>query len=215
MQLVAERTGGRAFFNRNDIDRSVRIAIDDAKVSYRIGFYSTLDDWDDKFHELKVKMKRSGLDVRHRAGYFADPLVTVTPQTLDAEVEGQLAARLDSASIGINARTDIVEKPKPGTLMVTLQISPEDLYLQQNGERWMSNVELVFTQLGARGERFSKIAQTLNLNLTQARYDDIFKHGLIVHKSIEPEESVQMLRVVVLDRSSGNIGSLTIPMKPK
>jgi VWFA-related protein len=215
MQLVAERTGGRAFFNRNDIDNSVRIAIDDAKMTYRIGFYSSSDDWDGKFHALKVKVHRSGLEVRHRAGYFANSLQTVTLRDLDAQIEGQVASSLDSALVGINARTDIVDKPKPGTLLVTLQISPEDLYLQQQGDRWMGNLELVFAQLAPGGRGLVKINQTVALNLTKARYEDTFKHGLIFYKSIEPDEAAESLRVVVQDRSTGNIGSLRVPLKGK
>ena len=215
MQLVAQRTGGRAFFNRNDIDNGIRTAIDDARLTYRIGFYSSSEDWDSKFHELKVKVKRSGLEVRHRAGYLASPLQPLTPSTLDAEIAGQIASPLDSAAVGINARTDIVDKPNPGTLMVTLQITPEDLYLQQKGDRWIGNLELVFAQLAAGGKALARIDQTVALNLTQSHYDDTFKRGMIMYKSIELDKGAEAVRVVVLDRSTGNIGSLRIPVRAK
>jgi hypothetical protein len=215
MQLVAQRTGGRAFFNRNDIDNSIRTAIDDARLTYRIGFYSSSEDWDSKFHELKVKVKRSGLEVRHRAGYFASPLQPLTPSTLDAEIAGQIASPLDSAAVGINARTDIVDQPKTGTLMVTLQITPEDLYLQQKGDRWIGNLELVFAQLAAGGKSLARIDQTVALNMTQSHYDDTFKRGMIMYKSIELDNGAEAVRVVVLDRSTGNIGSLRIPVRAK
>jgi VWFA-related protein len=71
MQILAEKTGGRAFFNTNDLRGALRQALDDAEVTYTIGFYPASGSLDNKFHELKVKVDRKGVDVRHRKGYFA------------------------------------------------------------------------------------------------------------------------------------------------
>jgi hypothetical protein len=40
-------------------------------VTYTLGFYADANLLDGRFHELKVHVKRSGLQVRTRCGYFA------------------------------------------------------------------------------------------------------------------------------------------------
>lgn len=39
--------------------------------TYTLGFYPGADSFDDAFHELKVHVKQSGLEVRYPKGYFA------------------------------------------------------------------------------------------------------------------------------------------------
>jgi VWFA-related protein len=71
MNIMAERTGGKAYYNTNDLKSAIRGAIEDAQVSYVLGYYPSHNTWDGKFHNLKVQVSRKGLNVRHRLGYFA------------------------------------------------------------------------------------------------------------------------------------------------
>src|SRR5262249_7052829 len=45
MQILAERTGGRAYYNTNDLEGAVRSAVADARVTYTLGFYPASEDW--------------------------------------------------------------------------------------------------------------------------------------------------------------------------
>jgi hypothetical protein len=39
MKILAERTGGKAFYGTNDLSDAIRRAIDDSRVTYTLGFY--------------------------------------------------------------------------------------------------------------------------------------------------------------------------------
>ena len=69
--IVAQRTGGKAFHNTNDITGAIKKAVEDAKVTYTIGYYPEDAKWDGQFHQLKLQCKRSGVNIRYRPGYFA------------------------------------------------------------------------------------------------------------------------------------------------
>ncbi|HEU0138118.1 MAG TPA: VWA domain-containing protein [Bryobacteraceae bacterium] len=71
MEELAARTGGRAFYNSNDLKRAIETAIRDSELTYTLGFYPDAADMDGKFHELKVQTKRKGVRLRHRKGYLA------------------------------------------------------------------------------------------------------------------------------------------------
>jgi VWFA-related protein len=70
LRSLAENTDGRAIVNRNDLAGAMKQIIRDASAYYLVG-YSTQAPTDGKFHEIKVRVKRPGVQVRHRQGFWA------------------------------------------------------------------------------------------------------------------------------------------------
>jgi VWFA-related protein len=214
MQILAERSGGRAYFNTNDLTGAVRNAVNDSRVTYTLGFYPASDDWDGKFHEIKVKVDRGGVDVRYRKGFVAYNERAPTAKQLKDEVHNAVASPLDATGIAINARVD-ADQPKPGTLRITTQVDALNLALEPRNDRWVGAIDVLFAQYAADGKLLDVLSQSVEMNLGKERYDDVQKRGLLYSKDIEPKPDADHLRIVVMDRTSGNIGSLQIPVKKK
>ena len=71
LRELSENTDGRAIVNRNDLGAAMKQIVRDASAYYLVGYNSSLAPTDGKFHEIKVKVKRPGVQVRHRKGYWA------------------------------------------------------------------------------------------------------------------------------------------------
>lgn len=71
LRVLAENTDGRAIVNRNDLDVGMKQITRDSSAYYLIGYNSTQAPSDGKFHEIKVRVKRPGVQVRARKGYWA------------------------------------------------------------------------------------------------------------------------------------------------
>src|SRR5262245_7047658 len=71
LRVLAENTDGRAIVNRNDLDVGMKQITTDSSAYYLIGYNSTQAPSDGKFHEIKVRVKRPGVQVRARKGYWA------------------------------------------------------------------------------------------------------------------------------------------------
>ncbi|HMB79473.1 MAG TPA: VWA domain-containing protein [Vicinamibacterales bacterium] len=71
LRTLAENTDGRAIVNRNDIATGMKQITKDSSAYYLIGYNSTAAPQDGKFHEIKVRVKKPGLQVRSRKGYWA------------------------------------------------------------------------------------------------------------------------------------------------
>jgi VWFA-related protein len=71
LRLLAEETGGRAILNTNAVSDALAGVIRDASVYYLLGYSSTSSQNDGKFHEVKVRVKRRGVTVNARKGYWA------------------------------------------------------------------------------------------------------------------------------------------------
>src|SRR5205807_5960144 len=84
MKDVAERTGGKAFYNRNEIEGAIRSSIDDGSSYYTLAYYPSNKDWNGKFRKIQVKVKQAGVRLRHRQGYYA-----VNPKTFVDKTQQQ------------------------------------------------------------------------------------------------------------------------------
>ena len=68
LRHVADWTGGRAFYNTNDLGTAIHRAGGDSEQTYILGYYPSNQEWDEKFRKIKVKVQRRGVEVRHRSG---------------------------------------------------------------------------------------------------------------------------------------------------
>ncbi|MEX2270234.1 MAG: VWA domain-containing protein [Vicinamibacterales bacterium] len=71
LRIVADETGGRAIVGRNDFLTGLRQMLQDSSSYYLLGYNSTAAPTDGRFHQIKVRVKRPGVDVRARKGYWA------------------------------------------------------------------------------------------------------------------------------------------------
>jgi VWFA-related protein len=71
LRELAENTDGRAIVNSNDLATGMKQIIRDSSGYYLLGYNSTQAPSDGRFHEIRVRVTRRGVDVRARKGYWA------------------------------------------------------------------------------------------------------------------------------------------------
>jgi VWFA-related protein len=84
---LAESTGAEAFVNTNTPERALRQVVKDASAFYLLGYASTRNPADGKFHQIKVHVKRPGVAVRARKGYWAPSLADMDRAAREAAAE--------------------------------------------------------------------------------------------------------------------------------
>lgn len=130
LRTMSEQTDGRAIVNRNSLDQGLAQIVRDASSYNLLGYNSTQAQNDGKFHEIKVRVKRSGVDVRARKGYWAltaADVKRVTTKTPDVvkPVMSALATIAPSVQAGKYVRTWIgTERGSNGKTRVTLTWEP-------------------------------------------------------------------------------------------
>ncbi len=209
MEMIAKRTGGKAYYNSNDLKGAIRGAIDDAKVTYIVGYYPTHNTWDGKFHELKVRVKRSGVNVRHRLGYFAFAEQPRTETSRRAALMEAAWSPLDATNIAVSARL-APDVPKKGNLRVLMVIEPRQITFEQKDDHWTGLVDVLFVQQPASDKGTTVTNEVWNLNFTKERYIDTMKRGMIMVKDLDFAAAAYKLKVVVRDAASGNVGSINV-----
>jgi VWFA-related protein len=212
MQLVADWTGGKAFYNTNDIGGAIRQAIDDAEVTYTLAFYP--QEMDGKYHELKIRVLRKGVQVRHRRGYLA--LEGELSEARNREQEMRIAAAhpLDSAGIGMLGSVTS-DTPAPGKWTVRVSIEPERITIQKGTDKiWRGTADILMVQMAKDGRAIKAVNDTLNININEDQLaklrEQVQKNGFVLTKTLDVEKEAATLRVIVYDRPSAALGSLRL-----
>jgi len=78
LYVLAENTGAKAIVNNNAIEGPLRQVVKDASAFYLLGYSSAKNPADGRFHQIKVRVTRGGLEVRARKGYWAPSLTAIT-----------------------------------------------------------------------------------------------------------------------------------------
>jgi VWFA-related protein len=73
LQQIAEMTGGQVFspHSSRELGAIFQKILDELAAQYVLGYVSSNTVQDGRFRKLKVELKRPGLKVRHRHGYYA------------------------------------------------------------------------------------------------------------------------------------------------
>lgn len=214
MKLLAEKTGGKAYYNRNDIDGALRSAIADSRVSYVLGYYPKHGKWDGRFLDLKVKVNRSGVNVRSRKGYYAG----AEPQLQEKEILSLLNAAafspLESTSVGMTVRAEEVAGTSGRSLNLSMEIDPHDINLVLENGRWVGTLDFLFSQRNVEGGVITSLAKNLAMRLTPETHEQLEAKGITFTCTIELSSGANLIRVVVRDARSGSVGTVSVPLKP-
>jgi VWFA-related protein len=72
LQQLADATGGLALLDRNDMGSAVLSILEDLAGYYLIGYEPSSETFEGGgYHDVDVRVKRPGLKVRSRSGFFA------------------------------------------------------------------------------------------------------------------------------------------------
>jgi VWFA-related protein len=208
---LADRTGGRAFYNTNDIMGSIRRAIDDSRVTYVLGFYPREEDWNGKFHRLKVIVKRPGTEVHYRQGFYALPDQAADEQQSDKLIAAVARSPLEATAITLRVHLDPPAPPSE-PLRFQTKLDLRDLSMQQRDGRWTGSLRLTFQQKDSEGKVVLGKTETVTLRLTPSTYEKMMADGMQISGEWQIVPQAEQLRIMMCDEPSGALGSVTVPL---
>ena len=79
LRRLSAETGGRAIVNTNNPEQGLKEVLADASAYYLVGYAPTRQLSDGKFHKINVRVKRPGVRVSARRGYWAPSEAETNP----------------------------------------------------------------------------------------------------------------------------------------
>jgi VWFA-related protein len=213
MRSLADRTGGKAFYNGNDIATEIRTSIDDGSTYYTLEYYPESKNWDGKFRVVQLK-SRPGVSLRYRQGYYA-----LDPGMQEKDAEKMLARNFTNAlSLDAPGATGVVfhagitpPSPKAPQVTVNFAIDPHTLAFQHRADG-MEQATLSCA-VAAYSEKGTLVKQEItNLSATM-KADDFEKmmkgQQFPCKRTIELKPGSYNLMLGVVDRTSRLMGTTT------
>lgn len=209
MENLASKSGGRAFFNTNDLEKAILTAVDDGRMTYTLGFYPG-SAADNKFHTLKVQVRRKDVTVRYRQGYLA---VAEGPAKTDPTLilQGLVASPLDATDLGITAKLE-ASAVKGAAWTVKSIIDSHDLALENRAGRWVGQLQVVYSVQDEAGKELQGVRDEVALQLKPAVWKEIQVDGLALQKQFTPPANAATIRIAAYDPGSGRSGSVSVPL---
>jgi VWFA-related protein len=209
----ADMTGGKAFYNTNDLASSFKRAADDASSYYLLGYY--LDTHNDRagWRQLKVKVDKKDTEVRARKGFFVTNATIHAALTRNSDMNFALSSPIEGTGVPVTIEWAGVAgdgaKKKAGFLA---HMPPNGLSIDTAAQ---NKIDFDFAAV-AWGEKDGKEAARSALNFSKALADDqlasIRANGVNFKNVLELAPGKYTVRFVVRDNVTGKVGSVTAPL---
>jgi VWFA-related protein len=207
---VAGRSGGRFVRESNDLAAALREVVDASRVYYVLAFEPREGGKAGQLRKLRIKVKRTGMQVSHRAGYT---LPDAKATTASAPSHVMDAAEIIAKGLSGGAlRMQAVAMPYRGsggrlTLPVVLQVDGASL-LAVGGDKPL-RLEVYGYAFDASGRVMDAIGLTPTLDLAQLG-PSVREKGVQVLTAFRVYEGPADLRFLVRDAASMRSGSLRL-----
>jgi VWFA-related protein len=222
MNDLADRTGGRAFYNRNDLDGAVRDSITDGSTYYTLGYYPENKDWNGSFRNIQVKLRRGGVKLRYRIGYFAmdtAAFAKLNPKRQDEDFDDAMSLNIPvSTALPFRA---VVLPPSAKTqnhVVVSYAVDPHALSFESQNDGLQSvNMECAVRVFSKKNpdKTVTTEAQKMGGALNPDAYAKVMKGFFPCRDQLALQPGDYLLRLGVRDNVTGLIGTanaaLSIP----
>jgi VWFA-related protein len=215
-QTFAAMTGGRAYYNSNDLVKGFRNAVNDSSEYYMLGYYLDRSKTKAGWRKLAVKVKREHVDVRARSGFFVTHATTDPENSRNSDLSSALQSPLDYTSLPLVARLDKIEAGKePGKKHVNyeMHLAPDAAFIDSadNNHVVLDFMVMVKTPEGKVADPPS--GKKIDAHLSAEKLAAIRQKGLAYGGAVDLAPGEYTVRFVVRDDLSGRIGSVAGPLK--
>jgi len=216
LQTFASMTGGRAYYNSNDLVKGFRNAVDDSAEYYMLGYYLDRSKTKPGWRKLSVKVKREHIEVRARSGFFVTNATVDPANSRNNDLSSALESPLDFTSLPVVARLNKIEPGKdPGKRRVNYEIHvPADPAMIDDADNSHLVMDFLVLAKTAEGKAADPpVDQKIDAHLTPEKVAAVRKIGLAYGGALELAPGEYTIRFVVRDGLSGRIGSVAAPLK--
>jgi VWFA-related protein len=235
MDLRADQTGGKAFYNTNGFTEAAQQAIENGSNFYTITYTPTNQALDTRFRTITVKVDQPGLNLTYRNGYYAVEPDTDSRGKKIVKVNAMQAALmrggLDATQVlfkvkvlqapGTEAKLPADNQPdakqmKPPyrryTISYSIDVHGIDFATSPDGN-YRGNFEYGVRVYNADGDEIvNSVSTTISPILPPTVYRSMLRGGANASQQIDvPATGDYFLRIAVHDLASDRVGAIEVP----
>jgi VWFA-related protein len=232
MEQIAASTGGKAYFNTNDLNGVLTRAINDGANYYTLSYSPSYTKMDGTYRDIEVRLPKGRYTVAYRHGYNADGPSVIGAAPGSDPLEPAMKLGLPGATGLLYGVRVVPATPQPAAgakragqnsklkgaftrYSVDFFIRGTDVGFEQNSpSEQAGKIELGLMAYDSDGNAVNWDGVTQAMNLQPDALGRLRKSGIPVHMEIDvPNEDVYLV-TGVFDWHTGKTGTLEIPLHP-
>ena len=196
LRLVSDLTGGRAYPS-NNASTAITEARADLRGLYRMGYFAQRKNGDGKYHKIRVTCARKGIRLQTKMGYWDVPISGDADQQEQTAFQAAENSIFDDPGVGITAVVSPLKTDLPG-IRLRIRVDSTDLMPREDYPLTFGIVE------------YSIDGSAQAYKAAQAAFKAALDGWIELTRDLALDPALESIRIVVLDRGSGETGSLTI-----
>lgn len=211
----AEMTGGKAYYNTNDLATSFKRAADDASSYYMVGYYLDLKNNHAGWRNLKVKVDRQDTEVRARKGFFVTNATIHMELTRNNDLSYALKSPIEGTGLPLSVRwLDVTGDgaTKKAGFMVHMPFGA--FAFDPTGQNRLNfDFAVAAYAINAKdGKAANTLGKSYVPSLNDAQMAEARAKGVGFNDALDLAPGQYAVRFVVRDNITGKIGSVTAPL---
>lgn len=212
MEYLSKQTGGFLMKGSNDIPGLIKRVVEDQKGYYLIGYRPESTTFDRRFHQIKVKVKRTDLRVRSRSGFYGigNEERRALASTRNQQLHRALTSPFAAPGIDLRLATFFTNTAQDGSFMRSLMyIDGHDLtFSKQPDGMYQTTLDVIGVSFDGSGQLIDASDRIQTLNLKEETYHKALRDGLIYTLNVPIKKpGAYQLRMAVRDTASEQTGS--------
>jgi VWFA-related protein len=224
METLARDTGGRPFYNTNDLSNAMTDAVNSGSHYYTLTYTPTNMKMDGKYRRIEVKGTNGSYRLAYRRGYYAE-----NPK-IEQATERNVASDplLPLVSFGMPDFAEILYKVRVVALQgassadptksvvrygVDFAVSPQDVKLEtSSGGVRSGNIQVALIAYGNDGRALKAVTRKVPIHLQPDVFATLQQVGFQLHEEIDLPKGDVFLQTGIYDLTAGRAGTLGIPL---
>jgi len=215
LSMLAQDTGGLLLADTNDLSGAVARVVEDQRGYYLIGYEPdeatfTTAGGRDYYHSINIRVKRPGLKVRSRAGFYSRPDSEAThPSTPDAQVLAAVMSPFVSPDVRLRLTPLFGYELKRGSYLRTLlHVDAKDLTFARLPDGMQEDgVRLSAIAFDTAGRIVGQTHRDDWFTVTAANFGQVQHDGFVYVLDMPIAKGAYQVRAAVRDEGSGRTGS--------
>ena len=211
----ADMTGGKAFYNTNDLAGSFKRAADDSSSYYLVGYYLDTKNNHAGWRQLKVGVDKQDVEVRARKGFFVTRATVDPDSTRDYDLRAALTSPIDGTGVPVTLKwTGVSGEGEKRKASYEIQI-PANGVTMKGGDQSHLNFDIAVAAYRDHSKDDKPVltqGQTVDTAVTPQQLAMVRVKGITISRNLEIGPGQYSVRLVVRDSATGKIGSVTAPL---
>jgi VWFA-related protein len=213
--LFANETGGKLFYNRNNVDMEIKESEEMGARYYTLTYQPQTVDPDGKFRRVRVTLRNKDFRVVTKAGYYApDEHAPIDPRhQLMIKLSEAVQSKIPFDALGVSL-SGVTQHPDTSTVEFTVELKSKNLAFQPSNDG--TSVSQIIVAVASLSRYGNILASQVVTDTLVAHSQDPAKLPEVVSRfplTLRVPRKTTRVRLIIEDQHGERIGSVELDRK--